>query len=76
MTEVKLKTTKLYPYSLNVFLLVSLFSVSVNVTAQVTNTILVQNQYFPKPGKEEEVYQWRLHASDVRIKLGLGYTRA
>lgn len=33
--------------------------------------ILVQNHYFPKPGKEEEVYEWRLHASEVRAKLGL-----
>jgi hypothetical protein len=35
-----------------------------------TKHILVQNHYFPKPGKEEEVYEWRLHASEVRVKLG------
>ncbi|MEI9921339.1 MAG: DUF1684 domain-containing protein [Bacteroidota bacterium] len=33
--------------------------------------ILVQNYYYPKPGKEQEVYEWRLHASEVRAKLGL-----
>jgi hypothetical protein len=33
--------------------------------------ILVQNQYFPKSGKEEEVYKLRLHASEVIKKLGL-----
>jgi ketosteroid isomerase-like protein len=32
---------------------------------------VVQNYYYPKPGNEEAVYQWRLHASDVRTKLGL-----
>ncbi len=33
--------------------------------------ILIQNRYFPKAGKEEAVRQWRLHASDVRARLGL-----
>jgi hypothetical protein len=33
--------------------------------------IVFQNRYYAKPGKEEEVYQWRLHASDVRVQLGL-----
>ncbi len=33
--------------------------------------ILVQNHYFPKPGREKEVYQQRLLASEVRAKLGL-----
>jgi len=33
--------------------------------------IVVQNAYYPKAGKEKEVYEWRLHASDVREKLGL-----
>jgi hypothetical protein len=33
--------------------------------------ILVQNHYYPKEGKEKEVYEWRLHASDVRENLGL-----
>lgn len=33
--------------------------------------IVVQNLYFPKPGKELEVLAWRLKASSVRAKLGL-----
>lgn len=33
--------------------------------------IIVQNDYYAKPGKGEEVYLWRIHASDVREKLGL-----
>lgn len=33
--------------------------------------IVVQNYYFAKAGKTEEVYRWRLHASDMREKLGL-----
>lgn len=33
--------------------------------------IVVQNFYYALPGKAEAVYQWRLHASDVRVKLGL-----
>jgi hypothetical protein len=33
--------------------------------------IIVQNYYYAKPGKAEEVYEWRIHASDVREKLGL-----
>ena len=39
--------------------------------AQETKAILVQNHYYPKPGKEDEVYKWRLHASAVRDSLGL-----
>jgi hypothetical protein len=33
-------------------------------------TIVVQNYYYALPGREDEVYRWRLHASDVREKLG------
>ena len=33
--------------------------------------IIVQNHYYPKEGKEKEVYEWRLHASGVRSGLGL-----
>lgn len=33
--------------------------------------IVVQNRYYAKPGREEEVYQWRIHASDVLEQLGL-----
>jgi hypothetical protein len=45
-------------------------------TAQFTvpdppRRIVFQNRYYAKPGKAEEVYQWRLHASDVRVQLGL-----
>jgi hypothetical protein len=32
---------------------------------------MVQNRYFAKPGKAEEVYAWRLHAADVLRQLGL-----
>jgi hypothetical protein len=38
---------------------------------QESKPIVVQNAYFPKAGKEKEVYEWRLHASDVRDRLGL-----
>lgn len=41
------------------------------VSAQQSKPIVVQNAYFPKAGKEKEVYEWRLHASEVREKLGL-----
>ena len=33
--------------------------------------IVVQNYYYALPGKAEEVYEWRLHASEVRARLGL-----
>jgi hypothetical protein len=37
--------------------------------------IVVQNAYFPKAGKEKEVYEWRLLpiaiGTDVRDRLGL-----
>jgi hypothetical protein len=33
--------------------------------------IMAQNRYFAKPGKAEEVYAWRQHASDVLRQLGL-----
>jgi len=32
---------------------------------------IVRNEYWALPGKAEEVYQWRIHACDVREKLGL-----
>jgi hypothetical protein len=42
------------------------------VQTQTANfPVVVQNQYFAKPGKADEVYRWRIHASDVREKLGL-----
>ena len=37
--------------------------------------LVVQNYYYAKPGKAEEVYQWRLHASEVRAGLGLARGR-
>jgi hypothetical protein len=33
--------------------------------------IVFQNRYYAKPGKEDEVYQWRVHACDVLEQLGL-----
>ena len=35
------------------------------------NTIVVQNYYWAKEGKAQEVYEHRLYASEVRKKLGL-----
>src|SRR5258708_2058839 len=32
--------------------------------------IVVQNYYYAKPGQADEVYRWRIHASEVREKLG------
>jgi len=32
---------------------------------------LVENLYYARPGKSEEVYRWRLHASAVEAKLGV-----
>jgi hypothetical protein len=32
--------------------------------------IVVQNYYYAQPGRADEVFRWRLHASDVREKLG------
>ncbi len=34
------------------------------------NVIVVHNYYYAKPGQQDAVYQWRLHASDVRARLG------
>lgn len=44
---------------------------SISGYSQTSKPILVQNHYYPKQGKDKEVYEWRLHASDVRVKLGL-----
>ena len=33
--------------------------------------VVVQNYYYALPGKADEVYEWRLHASEIRVKLGL-----
>jgi hypothetical protein len=37
--------------------------------------IVVQNYYYALPGKADEVYRWRLHASEVRARLGLAVGR-
>lgn len=44
---------------------------TINSFCQSSKPILIQNYYYPKPEKEKEVYEWRLHASEVREKLGL-----
>jgi hypothetical protein len=49
--------------------ILSASSGAVDTTPQ--ERIVVQNYYYALPGKAEEVYQWRLHASEVRAKLGL-----
>ena len=41
------------------------------VRAQQARAFIVQNSYWALPGKAEEVFQWRIHASDVREQLGL-----
>jgi hypothetical protein len=41
------------------------------VRAQQTQRFIVQNSYWALPGKAEEVFQWRIHARDVRERLGL-----
>ena len=33
--------------------------------------VIEQTEYFALPGKSEEVYRWRIHACDVREKIGL-----
>ena len=35
-----------------------------------TGAVMAQNYYYAKPGKAEEVYRWRLHASEVLARLG------
>src|SRR5271170_16851 len=37
--------------------------------------IVVQNFYYALPGKADEVYRWRMHASEVRRRLGLAVGR-
>ena len=70
--QVSKSTCSLY-LSLNCMklLLVCLLSVVAMSAYSQTKMIVVQNQYYPKPGKEDEVYQCRLHGSEVRAKLGL-----
>ncbi len=32
---------------------------------------MFQNRYWAKPGKADEVFAWRVHASDVMVEMGL-----
>jgi hypothetical protein len=41
----------------------------------IGKAIIVQNFYYALPGKADEVYRWRLHASEVRARLGLAVGR-
>jgi hypothetical protein len=43
--------------------------------APASRVLVVQNYYYALPGKATDVYQWRLHASDVRAQLGLARGR-
>jgi hypothetical protein len=45
------------------------------VRAAPSQPLVVQNYYYALPGKAADVYLWRLHASDVRAKLGLARGR-
>jgi hypothetical protein len=45
------------------------------VRAAPSRALVVQNYYYALPGKAADVYLWRLHASDVRAKLGLARGR-
>jgi hypothetical protein len=40
-------------------------------SAPPAGAIVVQNYYYARSGKADEVYAWRIHASDVRVRLGL-----
>jgi hypothetical protein len=37
--------------------------------------VIVQNFYYALPGKADDVYRWRLHASEIRARLGLAVGR-
>jgi hypothetical protein len=49
--------------------------VPAEVGAAPGRAMVVQNYYYALPGKAVDVYLWRLHASDVRAKLGLARGR-
>jgi hypothetical protein len=51
--------------------LLGMAAISRPALAQQKQGFIVQNNYWALPGKVEEVYQWRMHASDVRATLGL-----
>lgn len=42
-----------------------------SVYANPSSHIVVQNEYFPKPGKEKEVYELRVQATKILAKLGV-----
>ncbi len=46
-------------------------AVSAPNASDPSTRLVVQNYCYAKPGKVDEVYQWRLHASEVRARLGL-----
>jgi hypothetical protein len=46
-------------------------TVAVPPAAARSERVVVQNRYYAKAGKAEEVYQWRVHACDVLVQLGL-----
>jgi hypothetical protein len=65
-----------HPWMLSVFaLLAACCSIEGAQSQGRTHSIVVQNYYYARPGKADEVYQWRLHASDVRARLGLARGR-
>ena len=52
--------------------LAALLTCGDNTHAQAASQrIVVQNYYYALPGKSQEVYELRLHASEVRASLGL-----
>ncbi|NOY46848.1 MAG: hypothetical protein GXO84_01285 [Chlorobi bacterium] len=61
-------------YFITILLLVFFLSFS-TTEAQENQTIIVQNYYWAKEGKIEEVYTHRLYASQVRDSLGLAVGR-
>ncbi len=61
---------KLFP-----LLFLALFLLSLKINAQEEQAIVVQNYYWAKEGKIDEVYAHRLYASEVRDSLGLAVGR-
>ncbi|VAV85766.1 hypothetical protein MNBD_BACTEROID02-704 [hydrothermal vent metagenome] len=61
-------------YFITILLLVFFLSFS-TTEAQENQPIIVQNYYWAKEGKIEEVYTHRLYASQVRDSLGLAVGR-
>jgi hypothetical protein len=38
---------------------------------EIPRRVLFQNRYWAQPGMADEVYRWRLHATDVQAEMGL-----